>query len=267
MSTQGTACITGASSGIGEAFARRYAAKGYALLLHGRRKENLERLCQELKSRYGITAEYLLAELSHPDGVHILEERLRSIPDLAVLVNNAGFGLRDSFTRESIGVQERMIHTHISATVRLTHAVLPGMRQRGAGTIINVSSIAGFLVGPKSATYCATKAYITSFTESLHLELVGSGIRIQSLCPGYTRSDFHSRMGLDTSGDSFRHFMTADDVVERSLKALEKGKVVCIPGVRYMMIALAARLIPRTLYYWLAGRTQGTRLRKISEAE
>ncbi len=263
MRTQGTVCITGASSGIGESFARQYAARGYTLLLHGRRREKLEPLCEELKTRHGVRAEYVLAELSHPDGVHALEEKLRSIPDLDVLVNNAGYGLSTSFAQGSIEAQEEMVHTHVNATIRLTHAVLPGMRQRNSGTIINVSSIAGFLVGPKSATYCATKGYITSFTESLYLELASSGIRLQSLCPGYTRSDFHARMGMDTSGEFFRHFMSADDVVKTSLKAVEKGTVVCIPGVRYKLIALAARLIPRKIYYWLARRTQGTRMRRV----
>lgn len=263
MHTQGTVCITGASSGIGESFARQYAARGYALLLHGRRKEKLEPLCEELKTRHGVSAEYVLAELSHPDGVRALEEKLRSIPDLEVLVNNAGYGLSTSFAQGNIEAQEEMVHTHVNATIRLIHAVLPGMRQRNSGTIINVSSIAGFLVGPKSATYCATKGYITSFTESLYLELAGSGIRLQSLCPGYTRSDFHARMGMDTSGEFFRHFMSADAVVKTSLKAVEKGTVVCIPGVRYKLIALAARFIPRRIYYWVARRTQGTRLRRV----
>jgi len=262
MDTHGTVCITGASSGIGEAFARKYAARGYALLLHGRRNEKLESLCEELKNRFGIQAEYFCAELSQPDGVHALEERLLRTSDLEVLVNNAGYGLTASFTRGSIGDQEAMIHTHVNATVRLTHAVIPGMLRRRSGTIINVSSIAGFLVGPKSATYCATKGYITSFTESLHLEIAGMGVRVQALCPGYTRSDFHERMGMDTSGEFFRHFMTAEKVVHTSLKALEKGTVVCIPGLRYKLIALAARLIPRRMYYWLAQKTQGTRLRQ-----
>ncbi|MBP1657771.1 MAG: short-chain dehydrogenase/reductase [Bacteroidetes bacterium] len=263
MRAQGTVCITGASSGIGESFARQYAARGYSLLLHGRRKEKLEALCEELKSRHGIEAEFVLAELSRPDGVLALEQKLRSIPNLEVLVNNAGYGLSTSFTNGSIEAQEEMVHTHVNATIRLTHAVLPGMRRRNSGTIINVSSIAGFLVGPKSATYCATKGYITSFTESLYLELAGSGVRLQALCPGYTRSDFHARMGMDTSGEFFRHFMSADDVVKASLKAIEKGTVVCIPGFRYKLIALAARFIPRKLYYWLANRTQGTRLRRV----
>jgi hypothetical protein len=262
MNSKGTVCITGASSGIGEAFAQKYAAQGYALLLHGRRKEKLEQLCHDLKERHGIQAEYVLAELSRPDEVRILEDRVRLIPDLMVLVNNAGFGLQKSFTVESIEAQEAMVHTHINATIRLTHAVLPGMRKRDCGAIINVSSIAGFLVGPKSATYCASKGYITSFTESLHLELEGTGVRVQALCPGYTRSDFHARLGLDTSGEFFRHFMSAGAVVDTSLKALERGTVVCIPGLRFKLVAIAARYLPRKVYYWIARTTRASRHRR-----
>ncbi len=262
MQQPGTACITGASSGIGEAFAHHFASRGYALLLHGRRKEKLEQLSRSLQARYGIRAEYALAEFSRLEEVKALEQRMQSIPDLVVLVNNAGYGLKKSFTQESIEAQEEMVRTHVLATIRLTHAVLPGMRNRKNGTIINVSSIAGFLVGPKSATYCATKAYITSFTESLHLELSGSGIRVQSLCPGYTRSDFHERLGIDTSGDFFRHFMTAEEVVATSIRDLEKGRVVSIPGLRYKLVALAARWLPRRVYYWLAHATRGSRSRR-----
>jgi len=262
MNTQGTACITGASSGIGEVFARRLAGQGYNLLLHGRRKERLEPLCLELQQRHGIRAEYILADFSYPEGIRNVEDRLRGVADLEILVNNAGFGSRKSFTRDTIAPQETMIHTHVHATVRLTHAALPGMLERNKGTIINVSSVAGFLVGPNSATYCATKAYITSFTESLHLELSGTGIRFQALCPGFTRSDFHARLGFDTSGEFFRNFMSAEEVVDTSLRSLKGKRVICVPGIRYKIVVIASRLLPRRVYYRIALATRGSRLRK-----
>lgn len=251
MTSKGTACITGASSGIGEAFARRLAADGYNLLLHGRHEERLTALCDGLHQQFGIGAEYLLAELSRPGELRVCEERIRRIPDLSVLVNNAGYSTIGHFCEEDIDGQEALIRTHVTATVRLTHAALTGMLARGTGAIINVSSVAGFLNGPGSVTYCATKAYLTSFTESLHLEVGSRGIRVQALCPGFTRSDFHSRLGYDTSGDFFKHFMSAEEVVDKSLRDLHKGIVVSIPGLRYKIAAFVPHLLPRRLYYWI----------------
>jgi len=266
MTSTGTACITGASSGIGEAFARRLAADGYNLLLHGRRKELLAALCDSLRQQFGVGVEYLLAELSHPEELHLLEERLRRTPDLSLLVNNAGYSTIRHFGEEEIDGQEAMISAHVTATVRLTHAALSGMLARGAGAIINVSSVAGFLNGPGSVTYCATKAYLISFTESLHLEVGSRGIRVQVLCPGFTRSDFHSRLGYDTSGDFFRNFMSAEAVVDKSLRDLRKGIVVSIPGLRYKIAAFVPHLLPRRLYYWIVLKRQGYKGNKARQA-
>lgn len=265
MTSPGTACITGASSGIGEAFARRLAADGYALLLHGRRQERLAALCDSLRRQFGIRAEYLLAELSHPDELRACEDRLKRTPDLSMLVNNAGYATIRHFSDEEIDGQEALMHTHVTATVRLTHAALGGMLARGAGTIINVSSVAGFLNGPGSVTYCATKAYITSFTESLHLEVGARGIRLQALCPGFTRSDFHSRLGYDTSGDFFKRFMSAEEVVDISLRDLQRGKIVSIPGLRYKVAAFLPHLLPRRLYYWIVLKRQGYKSKKARQ--
>jgi short-subunit dehydrogenase len=256
MTLPGTACITGASSGIGEAFARRLAADGYSLLLHGRREQNLVALCESLHQQTGIVAEYLLAELSHPDELRAFEARIKRIPDLSMLVNNAGYATIRHFSEEEIDGQEALINTHVMASVRLTHAALGGMLARGTGSIINVSSVAGFLNGPGSVTYCATKAYLTSFTESLHLEVGGRGIRLQALCPGFTRSDFHSRLGYDTSGEFFKRFMSAEEVVDTSLHDLQRGKIVSIPGFRYKVAAFVPHLLPRQLYYWIVLKSQ-----------
>jgi uncharacterized protein len=254
---RGTAVVTGASSGIGAVFARRLAARGHNLLLHGRREHLLAALCQELSAQHGIRASYILAELSDPAGVHAVEERIKAIPDLAVLVNNAGSGSLGRFTGEQITEQQALIHTHVMASVRFMHAALSVMLPRKEGAIINVSSVAGFLIGPRNAAYCASKAFLTSFTESLHLELHGTGIHLQALCPGFTISDFHARLGYDTSGDFFRKFMTAEDVVDRSLRALERGKVVCVTGTRYRLgLLFIPRFVPRRLFYWLVRVTR-----------
>lgn len=259
----GTAFISGASAGIGKAFARRLASDGYNLILHGRREPQLKALCEELQSQHGITAEYLIAELSNPTQLRMLEERLQTIPDLTLLVNNAGFGTKQSFENEDIGLLDVMIQTHVTAPARLMRAVLPRMLDRRQGAIINVSSVAGFLVSPGSL-YCGTKAALTNLSESLDLQVRDRGVRVQALCPGFTRSEFHQRMGVDTSGNFFKHFMSAEKVVDTSLRDLKHGKTVSIPGLRYKLTVLAPRFLPRSVFYglgyiyrWIRGQRRG----------
>jgi hypothetical protein len=262
-STLGTAFITGASSGIGKAFAHRLARDGYDLILHGRREPQLKALCEDLRARHGVNVEYVIAELSHPAELHQLESRLRAIPDLMLLVNNAGFGTHHTFENEDVEVLDAMIQTHITAPVRLTHAALPRMLERSKGAIINVSSVAGFLNSPGSL-YSGTKAALTNFSESLDLQTRSKGVRVQALCPGFTRSEFHKRMGQDVSEEFFRHFMNPEEVVDASMKALEVGQVVCIPGLRNKLAAAVPRFLPRKVMYGLThvyrrlkGRRQG----------
>lgn len=252
----GVACITGASSGIGAAFARRLARDGCSLILHGRREGLLRGLAEELARDHGIRADVILADLGEPDGIRVLEERIGATPDLSLLVNNAGYSTLKYFHEEPVDSQEALIRVHILAPVRLTHAAIQVMRARGGGAIINVSSVAGFLIGPGSATYCATKAYLINFTETLHLELRGTGIHMQALCPGFTSTDFHKKLGYDTSGRAFKNFMSADEVVEQSLDDLRRGKVVSIPGLQYKLVALGQRLVPRSLFYAIVKTVQ-----------
>jgi uncharacterized protein len=251
MKKPGTALITGASSGIGKAFAQRLARNGYNLLLHGRREALLKALCNDIKAKHGIDATYTIAELSNPEELHRLEEQVRGIPDLTMLVNNAGFGTARTFEHEDVALHDAMIQTHITAPVRLAYAALPQMLERRHGAIINVSSVAGFLVSAGSL-YCATKAALTNFSESLDLLVRKRGVRVQALCPGFTRSDFHQRIGMNVSGDFFRHFMTAEEVVEASMRALKRGKVVCIPGLSYKVAAALPRYLPRRVMYGLS---------------
>jgi short-subunit dehydrogenase len=244
-----TALITGASSGIGAEFARQLSPRGYHLILHGRREDLLKNLCHDLHREYGVHTEYVLAELSDPAGIRLLEERIRAAPELEVLVNNAGYSTLRRFHEEDLDGQEDLIRVHVLASIRLAHAAIPGMLKRGGGNIINVASVAAFTPAPGSLTYCATKGYLVSFSESLHLELRELGIRVQALCPGFTTTDFHRRMGVDTSHHSFRRFMTAEKVVRASLKGLRKGSVLCVPGIQYKIAVLAVRVFPRPLYY------------------
>lgn len=253
---RGVALITGASSGIGAMFARRLARSGYDLILHGRREYLLTQLRDELSAAHGIAARVVLAELSDPVGVRLLEDIIAGTPALSMLVNNAGYSTVRYFEHEDRDGQEHLTYVHVIVPLRLAHAAIPIMRARGGGSIINVSSVAGFFVGPGSATYCATKACLTNLTETLHTELSGSGIRVQALCPGFTITDFHRRLGYDTTAKFFRGFMKADFVVDASLRDLEKGKVVSIPGVRYKLTAVVSRFLPRRVMYRAASEVR-----------
>jgi short-subunit dehydrogenase len=249
---RGTAFITGASSGFGAAYARFLAEDGYNLVLHGRREQLLSGLCRELSERYKIRADFVLAELTQEEGIHTLEERLKLVKDLSMLINNAGTSTTGPFADETMESQEGLIRLHVLAAVRLTHAAIPLLKRRGGGAVINVSSVAGFLFGPGSVTYCAVKNFLLMFSEALHLELSGSGIRVQAFCPGYAITDFHRRLGIDTSQAKFPGFATAESVVRKSLRALEKGRVVVIPGLIYRLAIAASRVIPRRLFYYFS---------------
>jgi len=248
-----TAFITGASSGIGAEFARRLAREGYDLVLHGRREHLLTSLCRDLETSHGIRAEYILAELSSSEDLERVRQRLQRVERLALLVNNAGSGSTRLFHEEELAGQEGMVHTHIVTALHLCHAAIPMMKRLGGGAIINVSSIASFTPGKRSATYCAAKSFLTAFSEALHLEVGGDGIRVQALCPGFTTTDFHSRLGLTIRPELRRIFMSPEAVVDQSMRDLKHGTVVSVPGWTYRAIRLAARILPRRLYYVLAG--------------
>lgn len=250
---KGTALITGASSGIGAAYARRLAREGYNLVLQGRRRELLREICESLAGQHGIKAEYVCAELGDPAGVRSVEETIARTRDLTFLVNNAGSSTIDPFHEETIASQEEMIRVHVLAAVRFAHAALGQFVPRRSGTIVNVASVAAFVVAPGSAIYCAAKGFLVSFSESLHLELGTSGIRVQALCPGFTRSDFHSRLGYAVNEKFFRGFLTAEEVVEASLRDLQRGKVVSIPKLKYKITAVVPRLLPRPIFYRIVG--------------
>ena len=252
-----TAFITGASSGIGAAFARRLARDGYDLVLHGRREHLLASLCRDLTASHGVRADYVLAELSSPEGTECVRERLERVERLAMLINNAGSGSTKLFHEEELAGQHGMVQTHVVTALHLCHAAIPMMKRNGGGAIINVSSIASFTPGKRSATYCAAKSFLTAFSEALHLEVGGDGIRVQALCPGFTTTDFHSRLGLTIGPGIRRVFMTPEAVVDQSMRDLRRGKVISVPGWTYRAIRLAAGLIPRRLYYVLARGVAG----------
>jgi hypothetical protein len=243
------ALVTGASSGIGAVFARKLSEQGFDLILVARRRERLERLASELAG-----AEVLVADLSVDADLRRVEERIAAEPDLDCLVNNAGFGSQGLFWEAGLEVQDRMHRLHVIATLRLTHAALGVMFARARGSIINVSSVAGFLHNPFSVSYGATKAWINSFTEALYVELksTGSPIRVQALCPGFTVSEFHDVLGIDRSVIPRSLWMSAEEVVETSLRSLEQDKVIVIPGWRYRWFVRIQQRLPRFVRHAIA---------------
>jgi short-subunit dehydrogenase len=249
------ALITGASSGIGEAFARRLAEQGYDLIITGRREERLKALADELSRAHGVAVEAIVADLADPEGIEVLARRIGSAVDLELLINNAGFGSSRRFHEADLKGQEAMVRVHILATMALTYAAIPNMIRRGSGAIINVSSLAGFAPLPGNATYSGTKAFLSAFSEALSLELARTGVKVQALCPGFTKTEFHSRLGLDTASLRSRgliRWMTAEEVATASLDCLAKGRVICIPGWGNKALFHLLRFVPRRLYYKFA---------------
>jgi short-subunit dehydrogenase len=253
-----TVLITGASSGIGAAFARRLAADGYDLILTGRRKENLDSVAAEIRTRHQRKVDVLVGDLTDPKHLVTLEELIRSTP-VEFLVNNAGYGMKKHFVEEDIQQPDRMVSVHITAPLHLIRAAIPGMMERKSGTIINLSSIAGFAPTATDPTYGASKIFLTQFTESLYLVLHQHGIRLQALCPGFTWTNFHEKLGIPVSEQTPRgilRWMTAERVVNASMRALERNIVVCIPGFLNHLTIWVARLLPRKIYYLImTGKT------------
>lgn len=254
-----TAVVTGASSGIGEVYARRLAAQGHDLVLVARREDRLARLADELETSHGVEAEVLPADLAEAADLRKVEERIARAGDLEFLVNNAGFGTQGLFFQSDVQDGDRMHRLHVLSVVRLSHAALSGMVARGKGNLVNVSSVAAFGQSPGNAVYCATKAWMNSFTEGLYLELaaIGSPVRVQALCPGYTLTEFHDRSGIGRGHVPAGWWMSAEDVVDASLRGLARGKLFVVPGRRYKVFVFLLKALPGPVVRFLALRNRG----------
>lgn len=256
MKNRQIALVTGATSGIGKAYAACFARMGYDLMVTGRRMDKLEQICSELSVSFGIRAEAIKAELSEEEDMGRLLEEIQHRDNIAVLVNNAGFGSGVEFSRNNLEEHLKMLDVHVRASVRLVYAVLPQMMIRKEGVIINVSSLGAYMPAPGSSMYSATKLFLASFTESLHMEVRRYGIKARCICPGFTHTEFHERRkeGKINKAGKFM-WMEAEDVVKISVRSLKRNKVVVVPGtINRLLIALTG-LMPRRLYYFIMERS------------
>ncbi|HJV12709.1 MAG TPA: SDR family NAD(P)-dependent oxidoreductase [Propionibacteriaceae bacterium] len=241
-----TALITGGTSGIGAAFARALAARGNDLVLVARNGDRLSETATELKERYAIGVETIIADLAVRADVLGIAERLTSVEQpIDMLINNAGFGVRAKLTDPDTTPHEHAIDVMIRAVLLLSAAAGRTMRQRGSGTIINVSSTAGFVA---MGNYSAIKAWVTAYTESLANELHGTGVNVTALCPGWVRTEFHERAKINVGSIPDLLWLDADQLVTDCLQDAAAGKVISIPSKRYkIMIGIVERLPHRTL--------------------
>ena len=240
-----TALVTGATAGIGREFATQLAARGDDLVIVARDTARLEAFAAELTSEYGVDVEVLPADLSDRTEIEVVAERLRDAAGpVDLLVNNAGYGLASPFVETGIEQEEALLDVLVRAVLVLSHAGARGMVERGHGRIINVSSVAGLLA---SGTYAAAKSYVTTFSESLAGQLSGTGVGVTALLPGYVRTEFHERAGIDKGERSGPFWLEAPDLVRTALAAAESGKVICVPSPQYKAVVAVVRHLPRAL--------------------
>lgn len=248
----GSALITGASSGIGEAMVHELGRAGVAMVLVARRTGLLD----QLAARYP-GSEVLAADLTSPTDLEAVAGRIADPQrPLDLVVNNAGFGTGGRFVDLDPGRLDREIGLNIAALTRLSHAALSVMVPRRRGWLLNVSSVAGFQSSPGLAVYAATKAYVTSLTESLHRESAEAGVNVTALCPGLTRTGFQEVSGTEGFVDRFPGFVwtSAEEVAREGLRAVARGRVLAVPGVAYKGLVAASGVTPRPLVRWVSGR-------------
>jgi short-subunit dehydrogenase len=239
-----TALVTGATAGIGHEFATQLAARGDDLVLVARNTERLEEVAARLRSSYGIDVETLTADLVDPTQLATVEQRLadRARP-VDLLVNNAGFGLKENFLDNPVDVEQAQQDVLVRAVLRLTHAAMGGMVERGRGGVINVSSVSAFL--PRG-TYSAAKAWVNSFSQWAHGEYADRGVKVMALCPGFVKTEFHERLGIDRDKSApGMLWLEPDALVREALADFDKGKAMSIPSLRYKAIVTGTRVVPR----------------------
>jgi len=239
------ALITGATAGIGAQYARLLATEGFDLILVARNKNRLASTARSLNKEFGVKVEVLPADLTKPVQLEKVRKRLSdSMKPIEVLINNAGFGINKSFLVSDLSDEQGLLDVLVTAPMRLTHAVLPIMKERNSGTIVNVSSVASWIAG---GSYSAAKSYLTVLTESLHTELRPTKVKISALCPGFTRTEFHERGRMKMNGLPNFMWLSAEEVVSKSWRDVNAGKVISIPGWQYLVLSSISRFGPRPM--------------------
>jgi short-subunit dehydrogenase len=258
-SQRGLAVVTGAAGGLGAAFARQLAERGYRLFLVDRRPKQLAQIGELISAQQGVAVETCVVDLCQRDEVEALAKALQRMPDLELLVNNAGFGTVDYFVDIDAKNLVNMVDLHVATPTILVRAALPGMLARNCGAIINVSSLAAWFQCAGNVPYWSTKNFLAVFSLALHEELRATNVRVKALCPGFVRTEFHaaeSMKGFDPREiPSARFWMSADDVVSCALRSLSGKRVLVIPGLGYRVLARLAQMpLLWPLFRWIARR-------------
>jgi uncharacterized protein len=253
--------VTGASAGIGQAFARIFASHGYDLALTARRGERLDQLAEEIRLRFGVETLAIPADLADSGaGAHLVETLAANGRVVDALVNNAGYGLRGVYAATAWEEERAFLQVLLIAVCELTHRLLPGMIERRFGRIVNVASLAGLAPGaPGRTLYSATKSFLVKFSESLHLETRDQGVHVSALCPGLTYSEFHdvnqTRESLERLTPDWL-WLGADEVAAAGYEAVEANRIICVPGAPNKALAALAKLAPEDWAMALMGREQ-----------
>ena len=237
------ALVTGATVGIGESFTRLLAEKNYNLVLVARDMSRLQERASQLQSQFNVQTHILQADLSTDAGCTAVEQYIAN-NQIDVLINNAGFGINKAFTMSELKAEQEMFDVLVRTPMRLMHGVLPGMKQRNKGVVINVSSVAGYIAG---GSYSAAKSYLTVISESLHTELADTNIKVSALCPGFTRTEFHQRGRMSMKGLPNFMWLNSDKLVAKAWSDALKGKAVSIPGWQYQILVFVIQSLPRSI--------------------
>lgn len=247
MSNQGNqgkwALVTGATAGIGESFSRLLAAQGFNIVLVARDLPRLNERAAALEANFKIATQVVAADLATDAGCKTIEDFILA-NEVEVLINNAGFGLNKSFLASDVSAEQQMFDVLVRTPMRLMHVILPRMKKRNSGTVINVSSIAAWIAG---GTYSASKSYLTVLSESLHTELAGTNVKVSALAPGFTRTEFHQRGRMKMSAVPNFMWLNADVLVAKSWSDAQKGAAISIPGRQYALLSSFLRFGPRPL--------------------
>jgi short-subunit dehydrogenase len=237
------ALVTGATAGIGESFTRLLAENNYNIVLVARDMPRLHERASQLQSQFNVQTHIIQADLSTEAGCSEVEQYIAN-NQIDVLINNAGFGINKAFTLSELKVEQEMFDVLVRTPMRLMHIVLPGMKQRNKGVLINVSSVAGYIAG---GSYSAAKSYLTVISESLHTELAGTNVKISALCPGFTRTEFHQRGRMSMKGLPSFMWLNSDKLVAKAWSDAMKGKAVSIPGWQYQLLIFVIQSLPRSI--------------------